>query len=262
MAAALAPLLLGGTAAAQSALCQDPATQCGKLLSADCLQRFGAGSVKADTDSCGRELERYRDCLAEVAATCGAARAPQSTEPAQSASAAPAAASAPEPEPEPLALTPPPGHQVLGRRDVGRTTYVIAKAPKRLRWDEALTAAQQFGGLLGSIGDAAENEEVLVLLRKSPGAFERRPLMFRAYVGPWIGAFQKSGAKEPAEGWTWVDGTPWAFESWKRREPNNLGRFEDYALLFCRDAPICVEWNDVDGMVLRSSTYLVEIQRP
>ncbi|MEL6318719.1 MAG: C-type lectin domain-containing protein, partial [Pseudomonadota bacterium] len=155
-----------------------------------------------------------------------------------------------------------PGHEVLARRDVGGVSYLVVKAPEPLRWDEALEASQQFGGLLASIADAAEASEILVALRRAPGAFRRIPIpLKRVYVGPWIGGFQKSDGQEPDGGWTWIDGAPWSYENWAEGEPNNLGFKEDYALIYCERAPLCVEWNDADSSLLRSASYVVKVRR-
>lgn len=248
-----AALWLGAPApaAAQVEICRDPATRCAAEMSDACLSRFGAGSVAAaGGGECERQFAGYRDCLAEVAAACSDARAS-----GDSPRATPAPRSG-------AAVTPLAGHQVLGQRQVGDVTYAVIRAPGPLRWDEALEAAQRTGGTLATIGGAEEQAEIDALLRTSPAAFTRKQiLLITAYIGPWIGAFQSGGAAEPAGGWTWVDGTPWRFQNWKAGEPNNLGVNEDYAMIYCRAAPVCGEWNDADSFVLRSATYLIELRR-
>ncbi|MEO1331204.1 MAG: peptidoglycan-binding domain-containing protein [Pseudomonadota bacterium] len=72
----LALLLISGLAGpaptlAQGALCADPAKICGAQVPASCLAKFGAGSVAAADGLCAPAFERYKDCLAEAAETCG-----------------------------------------------------------------------------------------------------------------------------------------------------------------------------------------------
>ena len=70
--------------AAQS--CDSPSDDCGRLISASCLKRAGAGvleagaapgetSVAAVGDSCAKQFDDYRACLTEVTKRCGAAPA-------------------------------------------------------------------------------------------------------------------------------------------------------------------------------------------
>ncbi len=52
---------------------------------------------------------------------------------------------------------------------------------------------------------------------------------------PWIGAYQDTSApdySEPAGGWRWVTGEPWAFESWNLGEPNDSPYDENFAALY------------------------------
>lgn len=69
-AAAFATPLVG-PANAQSALCDNPAEQCGRQIAPDCLQRLGAGAITADTPAlCTAQLEVYRDCLTRAVERC------------------------------------------------------------------------------------------------------------------------------------------------------------------------------------------------
>ena len=69
-------------AAAQTA-CGDLSQSCGDVIAPACLEKFGAGSLPAETEtsagvstdasadaSCGAQFEAYRSCLSEVAAQC------------------------------------------------------------------------------------------------------------------------------------------------------------------------------------------------
>ncbi|MEO1329148.1 MAG: peptidoglycan-binding domain-containing protein [Pseudomonadota bacterium] len=66
-----APGFVPGFALAQSVDCGDPAGFCAVAISPDCLSRFGAGVVETG-DVCAAGFAAYRDCLADVAAQCGA----------------------------------------------------------------------------------------------------------------------------------------------------------------------------------------------
>ena len=69
--AAIAALAVGDQVLAQTALCRDPGTFCGKVVSADCLDRFGAGPIAAAEADCVGQLTNYRDCVAQAAQDCG-----------------------------------------------------------------------------------------------------------------------------------------------------------------------------------------------
>lgn len=99
-------------------------------------------------------------------------------------------------------------------------------------WTQARDAAVAAGGHLVSLGSQAENDFVRSLVPSSGGV--------------WIGAFQPSGAgPEPAGGWVWVSGEPWAFATWACNQPDNAGNSEHCAELLiggnsCNNA----RWND------------------
>lgn len=66
-----APPALAQTNTLTQAACQDPQAQCGGLLSNQCVQRLGAGSISADAPAdCESELSAYRECLTQIAETC------------------------------------------------------------------------------------------------------------------------------------------------------------------------------------------------
>lgn len=80
MAAAGVMALAAHGAAAQGAMCEDPAGFCGRMLSTSCLNALGAGSLSVDADSCNRQFVEYRTCLAS-AAECPAEALDASAEP-------------------------------------------------------------------------------------------------------------------------------------------------------------------------------------
>lgn len=85
MLAALAAVAIGGGAVGAQAqnvdMCADPGGFCSRSVSADCLSRFGAGSIASSSeetastqsDSCPGQLAFYRDCVAAAAEQCGGA---------------------------------------------------------------------------------------------------------------------------------------------------------------------------------------------
>lgn len=74
-AAVLTIALTAGSAAAQG-LCDKPRESCGRLVSAECLSKFGAGATPLEsTGDCAPALATYTECLATVADACGDAAA-------------------------------------------------------------------------------------------------------------------------------------------------------------------------------------------
>lgn len=59
-------------ASAQSAFCRDPNAFCRKMVTADCLQRVGAGALATATveGDCRAQLDDYRNCVASAASDC------------------------------------------------------------------------------------------------------------------------------------------------------------------------------------------------
>jgi Lectin C-type domain len=79
-------------------------------------------------------------------------------------------------------------------------------------WQQArlLAASMEFMGLQGhlaTITSAAENTFVTTELGDTAGA--------------WLGGEQRPGSSEPAGGWRWITGEPWAYTNWDEGEPNN-----------------------------------------
>ena len=135
--------------------------------------------------------------------------------------------------------------------------YAVVIVPSGITWDEARTRAEAAGGHLATIGSAGENGFVIALADQSFGqAFTVNS------VGPWLGARQPSpnGANEPAGGWEWIDGTPWAFTDWRPSQPDNSGGAEHFLNLF-RTAGV-TGWNDdkLDGNAGRVISYMIELE--
>ncbi|MBX3199705.1 MAG: hypothetical protein KF894_16335 [Labilithrix sp.] len=116
------------------------------------------------------------------------------------------------------------GHRYLVR------VYLLA-----VSWDAASDDAVKAGGHLVTITSAAEEAFVAALIGSVPTAMNDT-------YGPWIGAYQPpgDGGQEPADGWVWVTGEPWAYTRWVDGEPNDTGGQEHYAHY------LGAGWNDID----------------
>lgn len=226
--------------------CTDPQATCGATLSSTCLSRVGAGSLAADAPTdCAAQFDAYRSCLARVAEECGVA-----------SPAAPSAQPAP---------TLPVGHRVVAEAPLGSSRLLFALAPEVLTWSDAEQIAIASGGRLAVI-DTAEKQSVLSsVLSRRPELFVRTQFLLSGWFhGPWIGGFQLSGAREPAEGWVWSldpatgETTPIVGGNWFANQPDDYGGGASYLNIFCVDQPTCDTWNDApaNGDV---RSYIVEL---
>jgi len=69
----------------------------------------------------------------------------------------------------------------------------------------------------------------------------------------WLGGFQDVAIEtDPAEGWEWVTGEPWAYTNWLSGEPNNAGGIEDHLAM---DRGF---WNDEGTAIGIIKGYVVE----
>jgi len=95
----------------------------------------------------------------------------------------------------------------------------VTIASKGISWTEANRRAIAAGGHLVTITSKAENDFVFALV-DHPEYWERMdkgPWM----MGPWIGAAQAEGAREPDGGWQWVTPEPFVFADWGPVDPND-----------------------------------------
>jgi hypothetical protein len=95
--------------------------------------------------------------------------------------------------------------------------YQLLASVTPLDWATANGVARSSGGLLACVTSAAEDAFVL--------SIDPTNLAWSSF-GPWLGGFQVDGAAEPAGGWQWVSGEPWAWAEWSANpvgEPNNAG---------------------------------------
>ncbi len=117
--------------------------------------------------------------------------------------------------------------------------YRLEVRTSSLDWNQARNHSESLGGHLATITSSAEDAFVRAVASQS--------IAFDYFVGPWLGGFQDSEAKdyvEPAGGWRWVTGEPW-FAGWYAGEPNDGGTGEDF-LHFAGTAPSFpdLNWND------------------
>jgi len=105
------------------------------------------------------------------------------------------------------------------RRPFAAGGNLVTIASKGISWTEANRRAIAAGGHLVTITSKAENDFVFALA-DHPEYWERMdegPWM----MGPWIGAVQAEGAREPDGGWQWVTPEPFVFADWGPVDPND-----------------------------------------
>jgi hypothetical protein len=135
--------------------------------------------------------------------------------------------------------------------------YEDVYAPYGISWDDAKAAAEAKGGHLVTITSEAENQFVYSLVE------DDKFWIWDGYDGngPWLGGYQKPGSTEPAEGWSWVDGEPFAYTNWGRGEPNNAGiknvGFEESIEFIGKATLKGDKWNDKPGST-REKGYIIE----
>jgi len=107
-------------------------------------------------------------------------------------------------------------------------------------WTSAERAARLAGGYLATITSQQENDFVFGLIGPDPACW--RVLTAELYMGPWLGGYQPAGAPEPAGGWLWVTGEPFAYTAWLPVEPS--GPNEDRLHYMGREGSPDAAWND------------------
>lgn len=120
-----------------------------------------------------------------------------------------------------------------------------------ISWSQAKTAAQalRYKGMAGhlvTLTSAAENSFVAAHF---PGD------SVKSY---FAGGFQDLSApdySEPAGGWKWITGEPWAFTNWHGGEPNDAGSTSNVMNLYPDDS-----WNDAIDNDGHGFGYIVEFE--
>ncbi|MBN1911635.1 MAG: hypothetical protein JW818_17975, partial [Pirellulales bacterium] len=104
--------------------------------------------------------------------------------------------------------------------------YEIRTAPgfpnQGLTWEQARVAAEGLGGYLATITSSAENDFVYYTV----GANQEQYWILDSaenWQGPYLGGYQfgppPQPEADPAAGWAWVTGEPWAYTDWDPGEP-------------------------------------------
>jgi hypothetical protein len=140
--------------------------------------------------------------------------------------------------------------------------YERVDTPDPLTWYAARDAAASMSylsmpGHLATITSQAENDFIISALG---GEFALR--------AHYLGGFQPPGSPEPAGGWEWVTGEPWAFNRFLDGEPNNsyIDLSPEDALMFHGTGSY--RWNDFPinlaeipfNFIIASPGYVVEYE--
>jgi hypothetical protein len=98
-----------------------------------------------------------------------------------------------------------------------------------VNWVQAKVLAELVGGHLVTLHSKQENEFVFNLIKDKKFWFKWDSSHNYVMNGPFIGAFQPQGSREPSGGWKWVTGEEWTYSKWckdgvrgdRDRRPNN-----------------------------------------
>ena len=98
-----------------------------------------------------------------------------------------------------------------------------------MTWQAASDWCKERGATLACIADAEENTFVCQTVRTEE---------------PGLESFWGGGTDHGREGhWRWVDGSPFNYANWTRRQPDNSGAREHYLQIHLGGA-----WNDHTGV--------------
>lgn len=93
--------------------------------------------------------------------------------------------------------------------------YEVVYLPEMgINWVQAKSLAELAGGYLVTIHSDLENEFVFNLIKDKKYWYQWDDSHNGVMSGPFIGAFQPLGAKEPDGGWQWVSGEEWTYTNW------------------------------------------------
>lgn len=135
------------------------------------------------------------------------------------------------------------------------SSYLAMCVHYPISWTEAYYAALAQGGHLVTLTSGVETSFVFDLVDYPNYWYENQ---FGASIGPWLGGQQYTFDQEPAGGWGWVTGEPWAYTYWSPGEPNNSGNTEHVVHFFDGSYPNrSPYWNDL-ASTDRTDGYIVE----
>lgn len=127
-----------------------------------------------------------------------------------------------------------------------------------INWDMARRAAQAAGGHLVTISSSAENTFVRDLYAKD-NRFQFLNGQRSAFLGPYIGLYQMPNAKEPNDGWHWVNDEPLKFMAWSSGQPDNYNGVEGVAAFITQvNGGTEPNWNDMPSADVRG--FIVEVE--
>jgi DNA-binding beta-propeller fold protein YncE len=121
-----------------------------------------------------------------------------------------------------------------------------------LLWDQMrdVAATMTFSGMQGHLATITSAEEQQFLNDTFPGTY-----VFA------LGGFQLPGSSEPAGGWTWITGEPFAYTNWTPGEPNDAGGGNENVLTTANwDHSPFGSWNDYTGVSGGLGGYFVEFE--
>jgi hypothetical protein len=131
--------------------------------------------------------------------------------------------------------------------------YQAVAAPGSISWGQAQDAAKAAGGYLATMTSKAENDFVFGLVDHDP-FWTRTSALF----GPWIGAVQKPGSREPDGGWTWITGERFVFANWDSQQPNEWHNANENRIIFGLGQDRTRAWCDVQEDHREISSYVIE----
>jgi hypothetical protein len=132
--------------------------------------------------------------------------------------------------------------------------YQPVGVPELIPWTAADQIATLAGGYLATITSQAENDFVYAL---SADLFVQA---MGNHYGPWLGGYQLPGAVEPAGGWTWVTGEPFAYTAWAVNEPSQTaGPLNEDRLHYLGHGGPEPTWNDqTNSSDFGPTAYVIE----
>ncbi len=108
----------------------------------------------------------------------------------------------------------------LWDKSAGGNGHYYELVDSQILWDQAKANAESMTflgvhGYLATITSATENNFVASTFAPILAQLPSAPII------AWLGGYQPTGSSEPAGGWSWITGEPWAYSNWNPVEPNN-----------------------------------------
>jgi len=97
--------------------------------------------------------------------------------------------------------------------------YDPISTPGGINWNAAFDSARALNGDLATLTSPAEESLVFQLVDNDLYWYQESGS--GKLIGPWLGGYQPTGAREPDFGWQWITGEPFEFRSWTEGTPDN-----------------------------------------